>query len=168
MIIKRVLGLLLPLVMITPAHAQSGPIDGALCNGIVGRGHAATPADMQFMDIGARIREHIAPIDEIGEAAQTESAQTRVLGIEAIKYEHQNMQKLREQLAGRICSCSLTVKPDGSIANLRILNTSGSDKVDQRALDLITRAAPFKKSTLTDDQHYVIEFPLLTVKPAKQ
>jgi TonB family protein len=70
-----------------------------------------------------------------------------------------------ENFGERKFSCKLVVRSDGSIAALKILKSSGTEEIDQRALDFIRAAAPFHRAwgNLTEDQTYSVEFPHLQV-----
>jgi hypothetical protein len=76
-------------------------------------------------------------------------------------------QLLRIKFDNRDFSCSVKLKSDGAISDLRIFKTSGSDAVDKTALGFIATSAPFLRSKSTEEQRYLVDFPLLTVRPIK-
>ena len=59
--------------------------------------------------------------------------------------------------------CKLTLNPDGTIVDVKLLKSSGSKTTDSRALTLIRSAAPFISSKESVPLAYSIDFPNLYV-----
>lgn len=60
------------------------------------------------------------------------------------------------------CSCVFTVRADGSVPDLWMLNQSGSSSIDEKAMNLVKQAAPFKNAQKEAVQ-YVVRFPSVGV-----
>jgi hypothetical protein len=75
----------------------------------------------------------------------------------------QGTKELYERFGETAFYYSFDVNPDGSIANLAKLTTSGSSQVDQSAEDLIKGAQPFKIKALRSTLKCKVEFPSLGV-----
>ncbi len=73
-------------------------------------------------------------------------------------------QALREKFDNKNVSCAVTLNPDGSISDLKVLKPSGSEDIDKKALDLIREAAPFFRAEKPVAQGYEIAFPYLEIK----
>lgn len=61
--------------------------------------------------------------------------------------------------------CSLTIKPNGRIVSVIISKTSGSEAIDQKALNLLHCAGPFKSNEFPESLNYDVELPLFKVRP---
>ena len=70
--------------------------------------------------------------------------------------------RLREIFQNRQCSCVFTVHEDGSVADLRMLDQSGSTSIDEKAMNFVKQAAPFKNAQKEAVQ-YVVRFPSVGV-----
>ena len=69
---------------------------------------------------------------------------------------------LRSKFGNRKCSYVLTLRSNGTIENLEIRESSGTELNDKQAAEIIRSAAPFRASKLRN-QIYLVEFPELAV-----
>jgi TonB family protein len=73
-------------------------------------------------------------------------------------------QLLMETFEDKKISCKFSLKRDGSITQLSILESSNSPDLDKKALDFIRAAAPFDCRTYSNGVRCTIEFPSLDVR----
>jgi len=106
----------------------------------------STARDWQAGDIELRIRNVVQP-----------QPIPNVLGFD--------YGQLSKRFENKSVSYRLTVKPDGSIAELKVRRTSGSDDIDRKGLDLIRAAAPFHPAWggISTEQTYIVGLPRVTV-----
>jgi len=107
-------------------------------------GRETRPIDWRCGSIAVQLRKQLnIPIDVLKRSAWLEE-----------KFDHLNF------------SCVLTVKPDGTLVDTKVLHTSDSEAMDRKGVDLIKAAAPFHRAweKITEDQSFVVEFPLLKVR----
>jgi TonB family protein len=88
-------------------------------------------------------------------SAQLDVAKFNTQGINAV-YD-----RMKVLLGEKQMSCKLTLNPDGSIFDLKILKSSGSKSIDNKALTIIWKAGPFYSSKSPVSLAYVIDFPYL-------
>lgn len=67
--------------------------------------------------------------------------------------------KFSESFAERKLSYALTINPDGSIADLKLHQSSGSQELDQNCRLFIEKAAPFRLPGIKAPNQFLIEFP---------
>jgi hypothetical protein len=126
-----------------------------------GIGHAVDLDDSRCISVGKQLYKHArAGITCIPS------------GLEGFAHVNEKLayvnEKLGDQFDHKTFSCSLTLKENGSIRKLEVVNSSGCAEVDTRGLDLLRAAAPFHRAWGNlEDQTYFVEFPLLSVKRLK-
>jgi hypothetical protein len=67
----------------------------------------------------------------------------------------------------RSLSLCLALTPDGSIADVFVSKSSGSSKIDSKAVSLIKNAGPFIQSIANNNHRYLVHFPSLKVEPSQ-
>lgn len=134
----------------TACASRSKPIEGGLNVGALGGGQS-DPVDAYRVNMSVKLFKALKlPIDSNRET----SALTKL---------HRSAERLGEAFEHRRFSCSVAMHKDGSISNIRIVRSSGSDQIDQKAKKLIADAVPFG-SPPQNRQLFVVEFPSLAVK----
>lgn len=74
-------------------------------------------------------------------------------------------QKLRSLLSDKSVVCKLVLKPNGQIKTVSILESSGSGKVDNRALDIVRNSGPYANNPMTkEDLSFRVAFPQLEIR----
>lgn len=74
-------------------------------------------------------------------------------------------EKVKMIIGSQEISFLLEVTSDGSISALSIRQSSGSEDIDKKGLELVKSAAPFIKGENTKNKKYLVELPELSVKP---
>ena len=124
-----------------PAKTKIEPL--CFSNGQVG--HPISDEKKHLMIVSAQIRE------STWTAFKTQPRTTR-----------EKDEFLRSKFGNRKCSYVLRLRSNGTIENLEIRESSGTDLNDRQVAEIIRSAAPFRASKLRN-QIYLIEFPELAV-----
>lgn len=135
------------------AKSQDGQIN-AICRGAGGAiGEPRSVEFLQAMSIAAKIRGVIR--------SEIDPNSKQFLELER--------QKFREKFGEKPFSCKLTTRPDGTIAELSVFESSGSTTIDSKALQLVSTAAPFRtKLKVSNDLRYLIHLPSLKIVSLKE
>lgn len=62
-------------------------------------------------------------------------------------------------------SCIATLDFDGQVSSVSVHQTSGMPDIDQKGIDFIRNAAPFRRQKSGESRTFLIEFPGLNVRP---
>lgn len=107
-----------------------------------GVGTVSNPTDWLAANIENRIRHTIEPIQKNNR-----------------KYLGFDLKEFSKSFEGRTASYSICVDKDGSIASLKLLQSSGSDELDKSCRSFIEKAAPFRIPGIKRESKFFIEFP---------
>ncbi|MBC7999195.1 MAG: energy transducer TonB [Leptolyngbya sp.] len=76
-----------------------------------------------------------------------------------------NQQELDKNFENRTVVCKLTVGSAGTAQEVSIYRSSGSETIDQKAINIVKTAAPFRRITphITKAPIFIVELPILKV-----
>lgn len=140
-------------LLVCPSAWAFEPLDAFPPRGSAGAYHSLNSAEERF----THMYEKILPELYRSMYASPGGAGICVAKLDTLK------QMLRKEFENKTLSCRVALEPNGTISELRVLQTSGSTVVDTKAIKLIQDSAPFKKSEQDSVQVYKIDFPALSV-----
>lgn len=72
------------------------------------------------------------------------SVRQSIFGKDLVKTTSPEYQRVSQMLENRNCSCSFTVQKNGSVTDVFMLKSSGSETVDEKAMSLLRKIVLFK------------------------
>lgn len=121
---------------------------------------------------GAQIGSISKPGDLIGSII---SSKLRGAARDELNYHEQSLESIEEfnkllrgYFGKTLFSCYLKIDQEGRIESLKILKSSGSNQIDNRAISIIKKASPFETySKGKRKSGFTVDFPTLSASPTK-
>jgi TonB family protein len=75
-------------------------------------------------------------------------------------------EQMSQTIGNKPVTCELVLQQSGLITDLKIIESSNSEEIDRRALEIVRNAGPFQSSDSAGNTSYTIRLPRIDVHPS--